>query len=1718
MKKEIIFDLQLFDDPAAVSLESSKTADYVALSIASSKLTVKKATSAANYTLGTFEDTVYKEAETVSTGNTFNALAGNDKISVTSSVADISIIAGKGNDTIDIATEGRTSGKGNTYVYNYGDGKDVITGWNDDDTLKLVGASVGSTLMSKDGNDFIIKFAGTGQITFKGVTPGQKIKIDGITDPYTVPKLMQGTTAADVITNVQEGTGENAVAPKSGTDATTNKYVIDAGNGADKIYNEGSYISIASGAGNDTIVVKAKGTTAEVEEASRAVTSNVTIWSGAGADSINVTEDTIAGSNGAHVFEYRLGDGNDTIFGYNNNDSIVFKNADGTGEMTGVTFSADVNSSHNYVITIKQGTTIVGTLTLQKPDGGELYATKLNIYNGTNQLTGENTEGIYKIKPEPEDSSKDYWGIPYKITGTDSSDQALGANTENFIIDALAGNDVIGVSAASVSVNAGAGNDRITLTDGTNIETNEGKTAPNADKAVTILGGLGNDYIDVSNDYSVVGGTDTYQATHVFQFSATDGKDSIYGFNPDDSIILTDNNTNVVGNFDTTGKNFVISVGGTAAIWLMDYAGGQALNVFKNDGTTRVTIGGQAIEGNVNQHKIDAANAHNATAASGSEVEVPEGIEGWITPKILKGTTSSDPKANLTNVKDDFLIYADKGNDEIENSGASNVTIQAGAGNDTIWLTRRETLAADAANDKPAEYAYNDGVTINGGAGNDIIIAEYVLANGASSLNIGDPEKASLDPDVTAPRVFEFTNADGNDTIYFFGDNDVISLDNNTEYKSVSLSADEKDLIVNVGKFGSTKITATMTLKNYVDNEKSKTVAVSQVNASGGSTWTKEEKEIPKKLYGTTGSDSNIESTKDEYEVYALNGNDKVTNTANSVSIWGGAGNDTVYVRGSENYIFGEAGNEVIFLQAAVEGAADVTSIGADENVVDVGTGDDTIVATGEGHSNIYTFGTGEGTNYILNFSDGDIIRFKKADSDAYTADPAITKGVTSEGYTITIGTTKIILKGALKTEPSEELTDDQKAAYRANYSNYKNLDGDLIVNTQFWDHTETGATATTGAKFKDTDSDTAKAQWSVGYLIVGTNGHDSGTSAIKNDITETGFSTADGYTINAAAGNDLIYNTGVNVSISAGLGNDTVSLASDGVVNNTIYAGAGNDIIFGSTGGHVYEYNSSDGSDTILGFTDQDTIKINTAISGDDANERKAALANMTSVTNDGFLITFSSGNTILLKGDLKEIPTQDEFVATLTGEEATAYNALTEDKKAQAYAAYKAQYLGLESKIEAACLTNLGATAEPATTYANWTAAYEATTTTEEIAAGALTALGTTYNDWIAAYEASLNASDLESYNGLNEDKKAEAVTAYKTAQVAAYETAQVETYKSEKVEAYETAQVAAYKEEKIAEYNVTYLETYEADYPNKVANYNFLAVDTVIHVKDSANNLVTMMVPRQLNGTNSADTITVDEDYENYKINAMNGKDVINNSATGASINAGGDNDTINLIKGGDVTVLAGKGDDTINIAKDNQENHLFQFALGDGVNVINGLNEGDTIQITTADASVKSAAFDSAGYYVLTLSDSKTQIKLKGKANEEGEYQQLAGGYPYNLQLTETDKTDTTKTVLKEAEEKYIPKIYDFAKENVTAITVPDATSDINYSGYTFVGTDAANTIENSKASDVSINGGKGNDYLSNKGNKVTITAGDGKDRHSSRWTAAAVQCRYGGPSR
>ena len=87
--------------------------------------------------------------------------------------------------------------------------------------------------------------------------------------------------------------------------------------------------------------------------------------------------------------------------------------------------------------------------------------------------------------------------------------------------------------------------------------------------------------------------------------------------------------------------------------------------------------------------------------------------------------------------------------------------------------------------------------------------------------------------------------------------------------------------------------------------------------------------------------------------------------------------------------------------------------------------------------------------------------------------------------------------------------------------------------------------------------------------------------------------------TINAAAGNDTIYNYfGYRASINTGSGDD--SIYNYGSDYSTINAGKGDDSI------DVIQYATGDGNDTIVGFDEDDTLHItsgtySTTKSGDD-------------------------------------------------------------------------------------------------------------------------------------------------------------------------------------------------------------------------------------------------------------------------------------------------------------------------------------------------------------------------------------------------------------------------------------------------------------------------------------------------------------------------------------
>ncbi len=1069
-----------------------------------------------------------------------NAGSGNDSIHVVNKIDDFSIVGARGADTITIDS----GAGGNTYVYNSGDGKDTIYGWhyaNADDTeadatadiLKLT-TGYSATSMSADGKDFSIK-VGSYWMTFKNATAGSAIRIDNATKDGTITKLVvprkfEGSTKADAITNL-------AADLKSGTDAAT-AWVIDAKAGNDNIQNQGSFVSISGGVGKDTITVSAKGT-AEAD-----LTSGVTIYGGAGNDSINVTGDTVEGADvktgvsvAGHVYEYHSGDGKDTILGYNSKDTILVK------DVAASLISADVDTYGNYIINLGSG-----SITIQKGTS-ELAGIKLNVFKET--IDEDNRVALGKKIIDNAEAGTFHYEIPKKklYSSGANTDVTIDTSLANYTVDAAAGNDSLKVQASGASINLGAGNDTIVLDGGTNVDDSGHLTAVNA---VTVIGGYGNDSIDATADKKTVSGVD-HAASHVYQFGSADGKDSIKGFNENDYIVITTPNAAISGDFDSTGQHYVIKVG-SATLTLENYGGGKRI------------------------HVVDAE----------SNI-IPVGTEKdgeYYTPNILRGSTGADIALTNSSLNANFTIEGLAGNDVIENQGADNVYIDAGAGNDTIKLTTGGTAA---------DPVYAEDVKVYGGAGNDSIVAE-TAAGATANTTIRATDSKS--------HIYLFGANDGNDTINYFNSEDFIQLQAGTYLLNTSVvggsGTDKDDVILSFAASSTaTKATATIRLTGYASDPDANVIQIIKADE------TSETLDIPKVTMGTTGNDTgdaSLSNKNDDYEIYGLAGNDSILAgsaatdyTGNNVSIYAGSGNDTVAIQGTTDatkaqdaYIEAGSGDDKIVFSGK---AANATVV--------AGTGNDSIYSNADG-GHTYQFGDNDGINYIFNYQEGDILSFVASSSKTVSTE------TNADGVVLTFGQTKVILKGTFAGDDEEE-TDITK--YNA-VAPETTVVYDEVINKVV-----------------------TQKYYTVPRQILGTVGNDdNSTNSIVNTVA-SGETGADDYIIYAKSGNDSVWSNGSDVTIDAGAGNDTVSLGA-AAQNNSIYGGTGNDLIFGSPDmGHTYVYNKGDGNDTIVNFTASDVLQIN----GDYTYENTA----------DGFKVNVGAYS-VLLKGTLKSGATEGSNTVT--------------------------------------------------------------------------------------------------------------------------------------------------------------------------------------------------------------------------------------------------------------------------------------------------------------------------------------------------------------------------------------------------------------------------------------------------------------------------------------
>ena len=361
--------------------------------------------------------------------------------SVYSSHNNVSIVGGKGNDTISLSS----SSKNNLVNYGNGDGNDQIYGFDSNDILNITSGTIKSD--KKSGSNRILTI-GSGNITLVGVgnstlnirqnykssKANSKITASSYNDSiyngnYSRVTMVAGDGNDTVFDNrgdyvsISGGNGNDSIYVYDGDRST-----IDAGKGNDRIYNSGGdYNRILGGTGNDSI---------------RNYNSvNVTINAGDGTDTIrndSSNYSSIVGGKGNDLISLSANSKNVTI-GYSNgdgNDQVYNFGADDVFNITSNTSYSTKRSGSNLIITIGSGkVTLYGSSSSQK----------FNVRRTSSSKRVLDAETSYYYEGDSiESDNSTLWG-----NVEDSANFSIAPADENVTIDNYNSTDVVDIAQNS---------------------------------------------------------------------------------------------------------------------------------------------------------------------------------------------------------------------------------------------------------------------------------------------------------------------------------------------------------------------------------------------------------------------------------------------------------------------------------------------------------------------------------------------------------------------------------------------------------------------------------------------------------------------------------------------------------------------------------------------------------------------------------------------------------------------------------------------------------------------------------------------------------------------------------------------------------------------------------------------------------------------------------------------------------------------------------------------------------------------------------------------------------------------------------------------------------------------------------------------------------------------------------------------------------------------
>ena len=661
----------------------------------------------------------------------------NGKIeSLSSGTKDCTIIGGTGDDSIHL------NGASNTLIkYASGDGNDVVSGFNSDDTLEITS---GRYTTAKSGSDLIVSVFGdeSGKITLSGAANLSSVHISGnisSNENYISNSnsntVINGTNENDTILN----TGSHTTIFGSGGDDSirnTNRgsalslagsySYIYAGTGNDYVenYDYSDYSFVSGDSGNDTILSRAANSSiygGYGNDSLRNITGEVLLSGGNGADtlvnngisSIIGHDNTIIGGSGNDIIslgssvvndiiKYSSGDGDDIVYGLNSSSTLQIGGGNGT-------YSSKTSGS-NVIVTVGSGKiTLVGAANLSQLNisGTKKTVKEKNSWklNGSVATYGTSSKTLATVRGAESKSGLTTSGKKITLKKTALSKKVTVSGSYEFDFAS-------GYKNATISGTAKA--DTITAR-GTNLK---------------IVGGKGKDSIKmVGTGQTVSGGA----GADTFTYAADGGNEKILDFKSNDKLKIGEDGD---GNYSTltSGDNLIVSTDDGGKITLVGAANLSNVDIV---GTKKTSGKGVKVSGNGKKITLTENFEDNSFSLSrkyssavtldASEVLCDLSITGNNFSNRIIGTAQDD---TIDGGAGADTIYGGDGNDSIF-GGKGNDIIFGGIGKDTLW--------GGAGDDELYGDDGKDVFYYNAGEGNDTIfgyeatVDKIILASGTIS-------------------------------------------------------------------------------------------------------------------------------------------------------------------------------------------------------------------------------------------------------------------------------------------------------------------------------------------------------------------------------------------------------------------------------------------------------------------------------------------------------------------------------------------------------------------------------------------------------------------------------------------------------------------------------------------------------------------------------------------------------------------------------------------------------------------------------------------------------------------------------------------------------------------------------------------------------------------------------------------------------------------------